>query len=161
VSASRPTTWRDGHGVERPLYDVFISYGRADLQEVRMIAEGLEREGVSVALDVAIPPGVSFTRYLQDVLKNSRLALVVWSESAAESDWVVSEAEYARVRRRLVSCRVDHCLLSPPFNSFQTADLSRWRGDPSAEEWRQVVDLISFRVKGSTAASGMGEASPE
>ena len=150
-------TWIDDHGFERRVNDVFMSYGRrTDASRIRVIVERLENEDLSVFGDWDIPPGVLYIDFIHKALNNSRLVLVVWSDESITSDWVYSEAEFARVRKRLVSCRIDECTPNPPFNTFETADLSgsRW---VNSESWKQLVDLIKYRVTNASAASPMAD----
>ena len=74
--------------------------------------------------DQHIPPGMNFGEFLDQALRSSRLVLVVWSTVSINSDFVYAEAEFARSRSRLVSCKIDKCMPKLPFNTFQTADLS-------------------------------------
>jgi TIR domain len=150
-------TWIDGHGIKRQVTDVFISYSSADRTRVEALIEQLEKEDLTVFWDRHIPPGMSYRSFLKKALDNTRLVLVVWSKVSTKSEWVYSEAEFARLRKRLVSCRIDDCTPDPPFNTFETADLSDWGGDGKNDNWRKVVDLIRFRVTSSGAASPIGE----
>jgi TIR domain-containing protein len=149
-------TWVDGHGIKRAVNDVFISYSRSD-RRIRLLAERLENENLSVFWDRDIPAGEDYGYFLRTALDNSRLVLVVWSYESIKSDWVYSEAEFARVRKRLVSCRIDECTPNPPFNTFQTVDLSHWRGDKRNKNWRNLVDLIRHRVTGPSATSPIAD----
>ena len=150
-------TWIDGHGFKREVNDVFISYSRSDDSRIELLVERLKNENLSVFSDSDIPAGVDFGSFIREMLVNSRLVLVVWSERSIRSDWVYSEAEFARVRKRLVSCKIDECTPNPPFNTFQTVDLSEWRGDTSNVNWGKLVDLIRHRVTGDSAASPIAD----
>lgn len=150
------SSWTDDHGIERSVTDVFVSYSSRDLERVRKIVERLNEERLTVSWDRDIPAGQPYTKFLKDALDHSRVVLVVWSRESVGSDWVVSEAEYARARKRLVSCRIEMCTPSPPFNTFQTANLSDWAGDAGAQSWREVVDLISHRVRTGDARIPLG-----
>jgi hypothetical protein len=157
VREAASATWTDDHGIDRSVTDVFISYSRSDREKVLRIVEQLNAEGLTVFWDADVPAGQSYTDFLRRALDFSRLVLVVWSQQSVTSDWVMAEAEYARAHRRLVSCRIEQCTPSPPFNTFQTADLSDWEGDAGAPSWRQVVNLISHRVRNGDAKTVLGE----
>lgn len=156
-AAARESTaaeWIDDHGISRSVTDVFISYARSDLPRVRVIAEKLKDAGLSVFWDRMIPAGVDYQHFLGEALDHSRLVLVVWSREAISSDWVRAEAEYARVRKRLISCRIEECSLGPPFNTFHTADLREPVFDLN---WPDVLDLISHRVRSGNANGPLGD----
>lgn len=120
------------------------------------IAAQLEAQGLTVFWDWHIPPGVHIPSFLEEALKHSRLVLVIWSKESAKSEWVCAESEFARQRKRLVSCRIDNCSLSPPFNTFHTADLSSWDGEKNDAIWQKVVELIRFRVQDGNAKYAIG-----
>src|SRR5262245_15944183 len=149
--------WTDDHGITREITDVFISYSHVDRDQVVAIAERLVAESLTVFWDPDIPPGQSYTAFLRKALENSRIVLVVWSRHSIDSEWVAAEAEFARSRKRLVSCRIENCALNPPFNTFQTVDLSDWKGSTTDKDWSQVVDLIRLRVTTGNATTPIGE----
>jgi hypothetical protein len=149
-------TWVDGHGIKRRVTDVFISYAGEDRSRVEAIIRQLQKEGLTLSWDQQIPSGTSYGEFLRNALLHSRLVLVVWSKSSIQSDWVCSEAEFARSRMRLVACKIDNCMPMPPFNTFQAADLSDWHGDPANCNWRVVADLIRYRVTTGNAMTPMG-----
>ncbi len=153
--------WTDDHGIARSTTDVFVSYSRSDLERVHEIMKQLKAEGLTVFSDQDILPGQSYDDFLNKALEHSRLVLVVWSQRSVTSDWVRAEAEYARSRKRLVSCRVEECTPRVPFNTFQTADLCDWKGDPKAPSWRQVIDLIVHRVRDGDAKTPLGSVAAE
>lgn len=151
------STWIDGHGFQRNATDIFVSCSHSDHSCVEVIVKQLQEEGFSVFWDQnSIPAGMDYGSFLHSALRNSKLVLVVWSTKSTGSDWVYSEAEYARSRKRLVACKIDNCLPIPPFNTFQTVDLSDWRGDLANGNWQAIVDLIRFRVTTGNALAPMG-----
>ena len=81
-----------------------------------------------------MPPGQSYAELLGRALDHSRLVLVVWSQQAVKSEWVSAEAEYARVRKRLISCRLEECSLHPPFNTVHTVEI---RQDAASQARRE------------------------
>jgi TIR domain len=150
-------TWIDGHGIKRRISDVFVSYAREDQPRVNAVIEQLRKEGLTVFWDRDIPPGVDFGSFLDQALRSSRLVLVVWSTASINRDFVYAEAEFARSRSRLVSCRIDKCTPKLPFNTFQTADLSEWNGTDTHHSWRAIADVIRFRVTTGNATTPIGD----
>lgn len=122
--------------------DIFISYSQKDRERVRLIAEALESQGMDVFWDPEIPPGETWDSVIARELKSARCVIVAWSESSAESDWVKEEAEYGKRMKALVPVQLDPS--GPPlgFSRLQTADLSRWAGDPSDSEWQKVLNRV-------------------
>ena len=73
---------------------------------------------------------------------------MLWSDEAAQSEWVRAEADFARIRRKLVQAHLDDALPPLPFNQIQCADLRTWRGHPKHKGWLKLVDGVSAIVRG-------------
>lgn len=83
--------------------DVFISYGHRDAPWVRTLAERLEAESVSVFFDEwDIDLGANIVHRLDEAIRTSRNAIVVYSPTSANSPWV--HEEYAALMHESV-CR--------------------------------------------------------
>ena len=89
---------------------------------------------------------------IEERLKAAKAVVVIWSDEAAKSEWVQSEADRARTDRKLVQLRIDACVLPMPFDRIQCADLSGWAGDREAHGWRKVVASVAALVAGEAAA---------
>ncbi|WP_447766238.1 hypothetical protein [Sphingopyxis panaciterrae] len=72
--------------------------------------------------------------------------LVLWSELAADSDWIRAEARTGRQSDRLVAARLDDCLPPLEFASVQAVDLFDRDDFRSGEGWRQIVTRIGRLV---------------
>ena len=59
------------------------------------------------------------------------------------SPWVRGEAQYALKLRSYIPVFVETCELLPPYNEFQTGDLSKWGGVANDPNWLKVVDQIA------------------
>ena len=136
--------------------DIFISYSQKDRDQVRLIAQALESEGMDVFWDPEIPPGETWDSVIARELKSARCVIVAWSENSSESDWVKEEAEFGKRMKALVPLQLDR--YGPPlgFTRLQTVDLSHWRGDPNDSEWLKVLNRV--RHHGVDAAGA--EAAP-
>ena len=128
--------------------DVFISYARADKERVRVIAHTLEAAGWSVWWDPEIRPHESFHDVIDRELANAKAVLVVWSENSVPSRWVRSEATDGLQRSCLIQVRLDDTRVPRPFDQFQIADLTRWKGDPTNAEWLLVNSSVDALVSG-------------
>ena len=113
------------------VYDVFLSYNRADRDRVRLLKEEIRGLGLSVWMDEEIEPGTEFQREIEQTLRNSGCVLVAWTEGSVCSDWVRAEATVGFDKQRLVSARLDNVEVPLPFNIHDVVDLRDW---PSTHE---------------------------
>lgn len=123
--------------------DVFLSYARGSLAEARSIAAGLRSAGFSVWFDEHLPAHRAYSEVIEEQLDAARAVLVLWSQAAAQSQWVRSEANRARETRRLVQARLDDARLPMPFDQIQCPDLRNWSGDQQAPAWQSVLGSIA------------------
>ena len=128
--------------------DVFISYARSTEDEARRIAELLRALGYAVWRDDELPAHRSYAQVIEERLRSAKAVLVIWSAEAAESEWVQSEADRARVDRKLVQLNLDGAPLPMPFDRIQCADFRDWDGETGASGWRKVVDSIAELTAG-------------
>jgi TolB-like protein/tetratricopeptide (TPR) repeat protein len=128
--------------------DVFISYAHSTAREARAAADTLRGLGYTVWLDDDLPTNRAFTHAIQEELTKAKAALVIWSADAAESEWVLSEANRARETRKLVQVCVDGARLPMPFDQIQCADLAGWSGEGEHPAWGKVAASIADLVRG-------------
>ena len=126
--------------------DVFISYKREERARCVAIYNALVDLELSVWFDGRIEPGTDFDREIEREVRAAGAVLVLWSERAADSDWIRAEARSGRQNERLVAIRLDDCLPPLEFASVQTIDLFDHRDFQSSEGWRQVVGRIGRLV---------------
>jgi peptidoglycan hydrolase-like protein with peptidoglycan-binding domain len=137
--------------------NIFISYSSQDRDSARRLAQALEQEGWSVWWDRKIAAGKAYQRVIEAELDAADCVIVIWSENSVASDWVVAEAAEGRERNLLVPVSIDDA--KPPliFRQIQTADLSKWDGNPAAPVLRQLVNdihpLIAASKKDETSAT--------
>jgi hypothetical protein len=136
--------------------DVFISYARSTQAVARMVAGALRGLGYEVWLDDQLPAHRAYADVIEERLAAARSVVVIWSADAARSEWVRSEAEAARVARKLVQLTTDRARLPMPFDQIQCVDLSGWTGEPDAPAWRQVTTSIAELTAGASALTGAG-----
>jgi adenylate cyclase len=122
--------------------EIFISYARSTAKEAGRVAESLRSRGHKVWRDEDLPAHRSYADVIEERLRAAAAVVVVWSAEAAKSEWVQSEADFARQGHKLVQLTVDGSHLPMPFDRIQCADLSGWTGDPDAVGWRKVVSSI-------------------
>ena len=138
--------------------EVFISYARSTEAQARRIAEALRALGYDVWRDDELPAHRSYAEVIEERLASAKAVVVVWSAEAAKSEWVQSEADRARVNRKLVQLRLDGAPLPMPFDRIQCADLAGWEGDASAVGWKKVAESISALVGVPAVAQGAAPA---
>ncbi len=126
--------------------DVFISYKREERGRCVAIYNALVDLKLSVWFDAHIEPGTDFDREIEREVRGAAAVLVLWSELAADSDWIRAEARTGRQSERLVAARLDDCLPPLEFASVQAVDLFDRRDFQSGEGWRQIVARIGRLV---------------
>ncbi len=134
--------------------EVFISYSQKDRAMVAPISAGLEALGVDVWYDREISAGESFGAVIRARLKEAKAVIVCWSPEAAASDWVDSEADYARELGSYVPIFVAPSALMPPFNRIHTDDLSKWQRALDDPVWLKLVDRIARLIGREGVAAG-------
>jgi hypothetical protein len=128
---------------ECSLVDVFISYSRENKPMVRVLADAVRDEGYSVWWDDEIPPHLAYGDVITEKIGSAKAAIVVWSPSAAASEWVRAEADVARGQKKLIQTTIDGCEPPLPFNQIQVADISGWGGEAEHPGWRRVKESLA------------------
>ena len=134
-------THRPAHGAPLTL---FLSYSRADRAVAGQLAERLGQAGHTIWWDALIEGGANFSRSIREALDTADVVIVLWSDSAVESDWVRDEAAQGRDRHRLVPLSVDGSQPPLGFRQYQVIDVSRWRGDPAAPEMTAILRAVAL-----------------
>jgi hypothetical protein len=104
--------------------DVFISYSKSHTEATRNLARELEKKGVTVWWDTELLAGESFRERILQEIKACKAAIVIWTPDSVHSDYVLSEAERARVARKLIQLRtpdLEPGELPPPFDTMHAA----------------------------------------
>ncbi|MDR7060103.1 MULTISPECIES: TIR domain-containing protein [unclassified Sphingopyxis] len=121
------------------MVDVFISYSRDNKARVADIAAAVTAAGYDVWWDAELPPHRSYGDVITEKIGSAKAAIVVWSHTSAQSEWVRAEADVARNQKKLVQTAIDDVMPPLPFNQIQFADLRDWNGDPAHSGWRKVL----------------------
>lgn len=122
--------------------DVFISYARHAAPTARRVARLLQDRGYSVWFDAELAPNRSFADAITEQLEAARAVLALWSSEAAKSEWVRSEADFARKRGKLVQATLDGTSPPLPFDQIHCASLEGWRGDAGNPQWTKLLQAI-------------------
>lgn len=127
---------------------MFISYARQDEAAARRVAKALAAAGLDVWWDADLPAHRSYSEVIERNLEQAKAVVVLWSKSAAGSQWVRAEADFARNAGKLVQGQVDGTLPPMPFNQIQCADLKGWRGSASHPGWAKLQASVEALVSG-------------
>ncbi len=121
---------------------VFISYAREDKAIVQYLAEGLTDAGHEVWWDVNLGAAEAFRETIESEIAGADVVVVVWSQRAKASRYVVDEAERAIARGLLLPLGLDRS--SPPlgFGAFNALDFSGWDGDYNSAAWRRLLEEV-------------------
>src|SRR4051812_34368001 len=139
----------DSHNYAHDRVDVFIS-GSHRNSAIQLVGSELQKANFSVFHSgFSIPDGVEFHSYIRHYLEHSDTILVCWCKHSVRSEYVNAEAEFGRVCHRLVACKTEPCDPFPPFNTFQTADLTKWKGGSSHQDWSRLLELLKHRKQGN------------
>lgn len=120
---------------------IFISYERSAATIAKRVAEQLRAGGRDVWLDTELPLDRPYADVIRGRLEAASAVLVLWSKPAVQSEWVRSEADFARQQRKLVQASLDGAMPPMPFDQTHCADLKGWRGAESPA-WRKVCETI-------------------
>ncbi len=119
--------------------DVFLSYSSKHRYLTRALAQALEAEGLSVWWDTELEAYATLRDQIDAAPSQARVVVVIWSEGAATSDYVVAEAREAVVKGgkgeqgRLVNT------FAPGFNPAQ---ISKPMGEYQAEPVESVDAVV-------------------
>jgi TolB-like protein len=131
--------------------DIFLSYNREDQAVARRFAEAFEAAGLSVWWDQTLRSGETYDEVTEAALRGAKAVVVLWSPRSVASHWVRAEATIAHRAKTLVPATIESCDKPVMFELTQTADLSRWRGEPDDPSWRaflaDVQRFVRFEVK--------------
>lgn len=100
--------------------DVFISYSKSHRSLTERLARLIEERGISVWWDTDLIAGESFRHRILQELTAAKAVIVIWTKDAVTSEYVLSEAERARVAKKLIQVRVagvEPGDLPPPFDT--------------------------------------------
>jgi adenylate cyclase len=123
--------------------DIFISYARTSAAEARAVCDALRAEGYAVWWDDDLPPHRPYAEVIAERLAQAKVVIVIWTDEAAGSQWVRSEADRGRGRGKLVQISFSHVRPPMPFDQIQCVDLTGWPGHAGHPGWRKVIGSVS------------------
>lgn len=129
--------------------DIFIAYQHEDRSVAKRLATCLVHRGYNVWWDAQILSGQQFEDVIQQMLSESRAAVILWSRRSVRSDWVRAEAEAARVQGKAIPAVIDDLDLADLpllFGAMHTADLRNWNGSTTHRGFADLLQGIESRV---------------
>jgi hypothetical protein len=126
--------------------DIFLSYSRADRPTAHVIAEALEAEGFSVWWDKVLRAGQTYDEVTENMLRDSSVVVVLWSQTSVKSKWVRAEATLGQRSCELVPAMIEDADRPIMFELTQTADLIGWSGDRNEARWGDFVADIKRSI---------------
>jgi hypothetical protein len=137
----------DGKAAAPIMSDVFLSYAREDRRLAERLVSQLEREGLTVWWDRAIPVGRDFDRAIGEELDAASCVVVIWSQWSVQSEYVRDEAQVALDSQRLVPIAVGSAKPPLGFRRRQTLSLSE-----AEDELEPIVTAVGEAVARPTTA---------
>jgi len=135
--------------------DVFISYSRANQAVVAVLAAAVQRAGYTIWWDAELPPHRSYGDVITEQIAEAKATIVVWSETAAASEWVRAEADLARNQKKLIQASIDDKLPPMPFNQIQFATIGDWQGEDDHGGWRKIKASLAALCGEATGSATM------
>jgi hypothetical protein len=149
-------------------YEVFISYSRKDAGWAQKLYDDLLARRVLKANQIffdrqRLQAGDKWEMGLLDALVNSRHIIILWSNHARESDWVIQEKSYFIADVNLKAATQSQAGRRPIFVSLegqdqatksyqwvmnldQAGDYPRGAANVNPDVWRQAVDKIAQAI---------------
>ena len=92
------------------VHDVFISYSSQDMEAAQAICHVLEQNEIRCWMASRnIPPGSDYGDVIEEAIKSCKVVVVLFSETAAASQWVKGELNIAfEEQKTIIPFRLDH-----------------------------------------------------
>ena len=84
-------------------HDVFISYSSQDMEAAQAICHVLEQNEIRCWMAPRnIPPGADYGDVIDEAIRSCKVVIVLFSETAATSQWVKGELNIAFEEQRTI-----------------------------------------------------------
>ena len=104
---------------------VFLSYSSKHREETEKLAKYLDESGLDVWWDKELHARRDFDWQISEELRKAGCVVVLWTEGAVLSEWVLKEATYARDRDMLVCAKADELPAGKIPDDFRKRDAHR------------------------------------
>ena len=145
--------------VARPTFDAFISHASADALSVRRLVRALEADSLTTWTDYsAVAFGKLLRPELHQAIRNSRVFVLLWSEAARESRWVMMEVIVAfHLKKFIIPCVLDATPLPQFLANAAYLDRGRERTALAAQLSRAVRTAAAGPTKVAPLMIGRSE----
>ena len=126
--------------------DIFISYASEDRERGKQFSKAFEDHGWSVWWDRNVPFGRPFDEVIRTELRAAGCVVALWTESAADSLYVIGEARDALSQKKLISVFLSHAELPYDLQAIQGVELHDWDGDTVSVDYQRLVSGIAAIV---------------
>jgi hypothetical protein len=118
---------------------VFLSHKREDRARIDVLAAALGDLDLKVWYDAGLAPGKVRMREIEENARTAKAIVVCWTPEAAQSEYVLREAEIARKRDVLAPVLLARCEIPADYARVRAADLTSWSGELGAPEWLSLL----------------------
>jgi hypothetical protein len=108
------------------MYDIFISYSKADHASALKLSAFLEAEGWTVWWDRSLGAADLYRDEIMKQLAAARAVITIWSQNSVKSDWVRAEAGRAKADGKLIPVKtseVAYADIPLPFGEMHTENI--------------------------------------
>jgi hypothetical protein len=144
--------------------DVFISYSKVDRAIAESLANDLKARGFEVWWDFELYAGDNFQSMIRAEISKAKAVVVIWSDTAAVSEWVYGEAMLASRRGTMISAHVPgfdvhevpinflplHC--EPVTNRDRLISAIERKGAKASETIRKPVEIDNRKSQPAAVA---------
>lgn len=130
----------------KDIADIFISYQREQRPQAEILARKLKSSGYTVWWDIDLLAGDDFAEDIEHVITHCKAFVVIWSEQAISSQWVMREVRKANVLSKPIF-DISFDGSDVPFGVDNGKQVYAWKGNP--EKLDPFVLAINSTIKAS------------
>ena len=107
--------------------DLYITYGLRESMWVNKLVSLLDAEGYTIFWEHAVAPGADVrSEESIQALTDAKCVLAVWSDTAVDDFWVLSDAERALEQKKLISLVAKSAVIPRAFRQIETIFTQHW-----------------------------------
>ena len=131
------------------MHSVFISYSTKDMKTARMVHSILEKNRIQCWMAPEdIPSGSNYAREIPQAIRSCKVFLLILSDNAQKSNWVVKELDNAvTLGKVIIPLVLEECPLNDEFN-FLLTGTQRYTAYRKSEETLETLIKQIWEVAG-------------